>query len=124
MDEPNTLTIALRILLFFVCAFCLPQLAGFVALRSAWRVKKKYLIMPAIVIAPTMFFIMAYVYWEMQANAIRAEGHYVCGLFGAAAFLTTVWGTVIHLCLSAAILFIMWFVTKRRNRLLREVSPA
>ena len=119
MNESSTLMIALRGLLLFLGAFGLPQFAGLMALRLAWKAKRKYLLIPAMVIAPVIFFATAYVYWGMQADAIRAEGHYVCGLFGAVAFFSTVWGTVLHFSLSAIILFFMWFVAKRRNRIKR-----
>ncbi len=118
MDEPGSLIIAYRGLLFFLGAFGLPQTCGVLSLRWARRKQRKIILIPALLVAPAIFFTVAYVFWGMQAGSIRAEGNYVCGAFGAAAFFSTKWGTAIHLGISGAILSFMWFTARRRNRLL------
>ncbi len=120
MEEPGSFTIAIRVLLLFMSAIALPQIAGVVSLRSAWRKNKKIILIPALFVAPVFFFVESVWYWRIQAAAIRAEGGYACGAFGAAAYFSSVRGTALHLCLSGAILFFMWFAAKRRGGLLGE----
>jgi hypothetical protein len=118
MDEPSSLTTAFRVLLLFLGAFGLPQTCGMLSLRWAIRKKRKIILIPALLVAPAIFFAAAYVFWGMQAESIRADGRYVCGAFGAGALFSTIWGTAIHLGISGAVLFFMWFAVRRRNRLL------
>jgi hypothetical protein len=74
-----------------------------------WHVKGITLL-----IAPLTYYTGATIYWEVQANSIRATGHYVCGAFGAAAVLSTLYGTIIHLVLGAIMFLIVSFVWKRQ----------
>lgn len=122
MDESGALTLAFRAFMFFLGALGLPQVAAVISLRWARRKQRNILLIPALLVAPAIFFAAAYVFWGMQAETIRAEGHYVCGALGAAASFSTIWGTALHLGLSGAILLFMWLAAKRRSRLLGE-SP-
>ena len=120
MDELSPLTLAFRWFLFFLGAFGLPQGTGVLALWWAWRKPGKIMLIPALLIAPAIFFATAYTFWGMRAASIRAEGHYVCGAFGAAAFFSTTWGTILHLGLSGAVLFVVWLTAAHQPRPLWE----
>jgi hypothetical protein len=90
----------LTLVLLFLGAFVFPQAVGVPALRWAFRKQRRIILVSALLVAPAVFFTTATIYWGMRAEAIRAEGHYVCGALGAAAFFSTVWGTSIHLVIS------------------------
>ncbi len=116
MDEPSALTLAFRAFMFFLGALGMPQVAAVMFLRWAWRKQRNILLIPALLVAPAIFFAAAYVFWGMQAEAIRAEGNYVCGTFGAVASFSTIWDTALNHCLSGAVLFFMWLSAERRRR--------
>lgn len=116
MDDSNTIIIALKYSFLILGTLCLPQVLGTMSIGWSLRRKKKAFIVPALLVAPACFFLEAYAFWDMQAKAIKAEGHYVCGAFGAASAFSTIWGTVVHFCLSFVVLTFYWLIAKRRSR--------
>ena len=99
---------AARVVVFAGMALVLPQAAGYITYRSTGHKAAAFLM------APAVFFATAYTYWEYQARAIRAAHHYVCGMMGATATFSTLFGTLFHL-LVGAILRTSVFVRRRKN---------
>jgi hypothetical protein len=97
------------VVVFAAVVFVLPQAIGCITYR--WAGHKPV----AFLIAPVIFFAIAYEYWGYQARAIRAAHHYVCGALGAAATFSTWLGTLFHLVVGA-ILFTA-FIRKGKTSL-------
>ena len=92
----------------------MPQVMGLVALRAVrrGRLLEKF---STVLIQPVAYFLIAYVYWSVQAHEIRAAGNYVCGVFGAVALFWTLWGIAIHF-LIACLVFLALERPWRRQR--------
>jgi hypothetical protein len=98
---------------FVTCGLIIPQVLGFAAYRFLRRTRKSLVVLSAL-LPPISFYIIAYLYWAAAARAVRSEEHYVCGAFGAAASLSTVFGTLIHLSLAIMGLLTMSVITRIR----------
>jgi len=101
---------AAQVIVFAAVALILPQAVGYMAYRWVGHKAVGFLV------APVVFFATAYAYWEYQARAIRAAHHYVCGMMGATATFSTLFGTLFHL-LVAAILCPAVFTRRKSGRL-------
>ena|SRR5215470_9370209 len=106
----------IRLISTLLIAVVFPQLLGYTAFR--WAGAKlgsvKYL---ALLIAPIAFYLIADEYWGLQAEAIRKSHHHLCGAFGMAAILSTLFGTLFHLTLGLMVAALMGFVRQRRAKL-------
>ncbi len=109
MDEPSAFTLAVRYIEIVILALILPQALGLFGLYRS-RGKRRIVKAIAVLIGPLTYFITASIYWEVQARAIIASRYRPCGVFGASAVLSTMFGTLIHFILSAIILFAMIFL--------------
>ena len=69
-----------------------------------------------LLIVPLTFFLISNVFWRLKANAIETAGHYVCGAFGAAAVLSTIYGTLIHMVFGVIMFVVVGFVWKRKAK--------
>lgn len=115
MEAPDTIATVIRISLVVMIGLILPQVASFIAYIYSLKKKPIYRKL-SILIAPVMFFVIAYIVWNMWAGSIRSEGRYVCGAFGAAALFSTIFGTLINLILSILISLITYYIWKRKQR--------
>ena len=93
-----------------------PQLMGYAAYKFT-KQKNNIIKATTLLIAPLCFFLVAYLYWGNQANAIRDNGNYVCGAFGAAAVFSTLYGTGIHLILAVIVFFTSRYLWGRNKSL-------
>ena len=110
----------LRETAFVICGLIIPQVLGIAAYRFLRRAKKS-LVALSVLFPPVSFYIIADLYWTAAARGIRSEGHYVCGAFGAAAGLFTVFGTLIHLSLAVMSLFAATVFTRiRASKVVRQ----
>src|SRR4029078_6795452 len=76
-----------------------PQVVGEIVVS---RARTKWFRTIAGILLPAMtFFVISAVFFRTQAAQLRSEGQYVCGMFGAMAFVATVGGSLLHLVLSA-----------------------
>ena len=100
-------------LLLIFLGLIVPQSVGIAAYKYS-KLKNKYIKATQILIPPICYFLIAYLYWGNEANAIRESGNYVCGAFGAAAVFSTLIGTVIHLCLAVVIFFSLNYLLRKR----------
>jgi hypothetical protein len=111
----------IRLIETLLIAVVFPQLLGYAAFR--WAGAKlgpiKYL---ALLIPPIAFYFIADEYWGLQAEAIRKSHHHVCGAFGMAATLSTLFGTLFHLTLGLMAAALVGLVRKRRAKFARLQS--
>jgi hypothetical protein len=113
-DEPISLTVIGRLTVGLIIALLLPQALGFLGYRwtrgkhAAWKAI-------TIFIPPVTYFIIAFAFWNFQAESLRRAGEYVCGLFGAAAVYSTLYGTAINLGLAMLVFLICTLVWKRQG---------
>jgi len=115
MDEPSSFTVAMRIALIVIFGLICPQLLGVV--MYLWtKNKRKILKAFTLLIAPLTFFVISNLFWRLQVEAIRETGTYVCGAFGAAAFYSTIWETLIHFAFGLIIFSIMTFIWKKQAK--------
>jgi hypothetical protein len=106
---------AIRLSAVAALGLLLPQALGFAGYRWTRR-KAAPLKISFILIPPLVFFVIADAYWTFQANSIRAAGYRVCGAFGAAAALSTMFGTLFHLVAAAIVLALLSLWWKRQDR--------
>lgn len=116
MKESGAVIMAFKGLLFLVFALVLPQACGVATIRWAWLQQRRMTVLPALLVAPAVYFGTAYIFWGMQVKAIKEQGDRACGALGAAASLSTVGGTVIHFLLSCVVLLVIWYCARRRER--------
>jgi len=116
MKESGVLIIAFKGFLFLFFAVALPQTSGVATIRWAWRQQRRITAIPALLVAPAIFFATAYVFWGMQAKAIKEQGERVCGALGAAASLSNIYGTALHFLLSCVALIVIWYYARRREQ--------
>lgn len=92
----------------------LPQTLGLVGYR--WSRHKGALVkLGTLLIPPVVFFISDYLFWGLEAQAIRDSGNYVCGAFGAAAVFSTIFGTLINLILGVIIFLVATYIWKKQG---------
>lgn len=101
MDE---IVAIVRLSLILAFGLVLPQILGHIAYWIS--AKKTQWSFVSILVPPLMFFAVADLYWGYQAKSIREAGLYVCGMFGAAASISTALGTIFHF-LIATIIYIV-----------------
>ena len=115
MNEPSNFTITIRITLVITFGFICPQFFGVVGYLWA-KNKRKILKAFTSLIPPLAFFAISNLYWQSQAEAIRETGNYVCGAFGAAAFFSTIYGTLFHFAFGLIVFLAMNFVWKKQSK--------
>ena len=104
----------IRVSLVLILGFLLPVLIG----RQAyiWSVKKnRYIKAMTLFVAPSIYFLMSYLFFFHQAQILRDKYGYACGAFGFAAVFSTIGGTALHFLIAAAMLTITIKAWKRRN---------
>ncbi len=116
MKESGALIMAFKGFLLLIFALALPQACGVATIRWAWRQQRKTTVVPALLVAPAIFFATAYVFWGMQVKAIKEQGGRACGALGAAASISTIGGTLIHFLLSCVVLLVIWYRARRREQ--------
>jgi hypothetical protein len=112
MEDSNA-EIILKVL-FLLAIIAIPQAVGVGIHLWARRRHYAWQIL-AVVTPPAIFYTSAVLYWDAQAKAIVKAGHRVCGAFGAASALSTIFGTLLHLVLAGIVLIIMYFIRKRQR---------
>jgi hypothetical protein len=105
---------AVHVFLVLAVGLVLPQVLGYLGYRWA-RNKSASLRTFPFLIPPVVFFASAYVFWEYQAKVVRDEGHRVCGAMGAAASLSTMFGTLFHLVVGAILLTVLNVLWTRKT---------
>jgi hypothetical protein len=116
MKESGAVIMAFKGFLFLVFALALPQACGVATIRWAWRQQRRITVIPALIVAPAVYFATAYIFWGIQVKAIKEQGDRACGALGAAASLSTVGGTVIHFMLSCVVLLVIWYIAREQSR--------
>lgn len=110
----NWVPVTIRLLVIAFVALVLPQALGFAGYYWT-RQKGTLLKLATLSIPPLVFFSSAYLFWELSAQNIRDSGNYVCGAFGAAAFFSTVYGTLIHLIIGVILFLVVSFIWKKKG---------
>lgn len=108
----NWLQVTIRLLAFAFFGLVLPQVLGLVGYRWS-RHKGKLLKVATLLIPPVVFFVGAYLFWGLSAEAVRDSGNYVCGAFGAAAVFSTIFGTLINLIIGVILFLCQLYMQKR-----------
>jgi hypothetical protein len=84
--------------MLLLVAVVLPQAVGALVLRKASRGWARTLV--GVVLPAVTFFLISGAFFRSEAAQLRSEGVYVCGMFGAMAFITTFGGSLVHLGIS------------------------
>ena len=53
-----------------------------------------------------IFFVISILFWENAAHNIAKRGGYVCGAFGAAELISTIFGTIVNFIFSLILMYI------------------
>ncbi len=111
--------VTIRLLVIAFVALILPQALGLVGFF--WTKHRGTLCkLSTLFIPPLVFFSSAYLFWDLSAQTIQDSGNYVCGAFGAAAFFSTIYGTLMHLIVGVIIFSILTFIWKRKDQRLKQ----
>jgi hypothetical protein len=111
-----------RLSAFVVIGMILPQALGYFAYRSI-RSKGKAVAALSVLVPPIFFYMAAYLFWTISANEIRQQGLRVCGAFGAAAGISTVFGTILHLIVAGlAFVTVCWVLIRRSVQPSKQLS--
>ena len=104
----------IRVSLVLILGFLLPILIG----RRAyiWSMKKnRYIKAMTLLVAPSIYFLMSYLFFSRQAQILIDKYGYACGAFGFAALFSTIGGTALHFLIAIAMLTITAKAWKRRS---------
>lgn len=102
-----------RLSLIVAFGLILPQILGHIAYTSLRKTQWRFV---SILAPPLVFLAIADLYWGYQAKSIREAGHYVCGLFGAAASISTAFGTIFHFLIAMIIYIARRMRASRQSR--------
>ena len=109
----NWILVTIRLSAFAFFGLVLPQVLGLAGCRWS-RHKGTLLKCVPLLVPPVAFFVSAYLFWGLSAEAIRDSGNYVCGAFGAAAVFSTICGTLINLIIGVMLFLVAGFIWKRK----------
>jgi len=98
------------------CGLLLPQAIGIVLFLVSGRKGLRFLRVLAPLVAAGVFFAIAYAYWQYEAACLRAEGQYVCGMFGFSAVCTTFGGAFFHLLAGVALQLTLWAMARASKK--------
>jgi hypothetical protein len=107
----------LRMAMLLLVAGIIPQVLGAIVLSRASR--GWFRTFAGILVPAVTFFLISATFFRTQAAQMRSEGVYVCGMFGAMAFITTFGGSLVHLVISA-----LWVGSEAVLRRLRPEQRA
>jgi hypothetical protein len=108
----------IRLFLVVLLGLVLPQVLGYLGYRWTKNQIIGCKLLP-LLIPPLVFFVTARIYWGIIMKAVVDSGGYVCGALGAAAGLSTVFGTLFHFILGIIVFLIVslfWRMRKNDSR--------
>lgn len=104
---------AIRTTAFVAVGLLLPQALAYAAYRWSRSQAVGFKVL-CYLVAPSVYWVSANLYWDHEAAVVQSHGHRVCGAMGMAMAITTSFGTFFHFAAGVIFLLLLSWLWKRK----------